>query len=308
MVSSVQTTVTFHIPGNQFRHLGGEVGPRRWWDAFVHKLPDQLDLFHHSESPRLQVVHPSGVGRQTQQHCRQQEPPAGDAGGPPHPLLDPDGGLRGQVLERRRQDTVALGSAQGVDGGVHFDGGVVQAAHDDGGVERLEIIGLAQLFLSARAVIDDFGMADLVGTGLPRPAAITVNLAGNLFELGAVALDKELARLLAAPALVVQAGVDDEHVDAVRDTVVEELGRLARDGVGREEFELSVRAQRRRLVALADSPAGLMGLRLAGLMTGRATDPCRALQELDAVTPEDVAAVAAGCRLDTVYALRGRTP
>ncbi len=127
-------------------------------------------------------------------------------------------------------------------------------------------------------------------------------------EADGMAYGCSASALLDSATLVVQAGVDDEHLDAVRDTVVEELLRLGRDGVDREEFELSVRAQRRRLVALADSPAGLMGLRLAGLMTGRATDPARALAELDAVTPDDVAAVAAGCRLDTVYALRGRTP
>ncbi len=111
--------------------------------------------------------------------------------------------------------------------------------------------------------------------------------------------------VLDSGTLVVQAGVDHENVDRVRELVCEELETLARDGVSEEEFSLSVRAQKRRLRALADSPAATMGFRLTGLMSGRATSAEEALEQLFAVTPEDVAAVAAECVLDSVFVLRG---
>jgi predicted Zn-dependent peptidase len=105
--------------------------------------------------------------------------------------------------------------------------------------------------------------------------------------------------------LVVQAGVDAVSAARTQELVLEELARLARDGVGLEELELSRRAQRRRLRNLKDSPRGLLAFRLSGLMNGRAWSLDRALDELARVTPEEVAAVAAGCELDTVFLLEG---
>lgn len=113
--------------------------------------------------------------------------------------------------------------------------------------------------------------------------------------------------LLDSGTLVVQAGVDDQHLPRVQELVVEELQRLGQQGVDEEEFDLSVRAQRRRIRALPDSPGGMLGFRLAGLMSGRATTPEQALEQLAAVQPADVAAVAAECVLDSTFALRGKT-
>jgi len=105
--------------------------------------------------------------------------------------------------------------------------------------------------------------------------------------------------------LVVQAGVDAVSAARTQELVLEELARLARDGVSLEEVELSRRAQRRRLRNLKDSPRGLLAFRLSGLMNGRAWSLDRALDELQRVTPDEVAAVAAGCELDTVFLLEG---
>ncbi len=105
--------------------------------------------------------------------------------------------------------------------------------------------------------------------------------------------------------LVVQAGVDAISAARTQELVLEELARLARDGVGLEELELSRRAQRRRLRNLRDSSRGLLAFRLSGLMNGRAWSLDGALDELQRVTPDEVAAVAAGCELDTVFVLEG---
>jgi predicted Zn-dependent peptidase len=42
-------------------------------------------------------------------------------------------------------------------------------------------------------------------------------------------------------------------------------------------------------------------------MNGRASTPEQALEQLAAVRPEDVAAVAAGCTLDSTFILRGNS-
>jgi predicted Zn-dependent peptidase len=105
--------------------------------------------------------------------------------------------------------------------------------------------------------------------------------------------------------LVVQAGVDAVAAARTQELVLEELVRLARDGVSAEEVELSRRAQRRRLRNLKDSPRGLLAFRLSGIMNGRAWSLDRALEELARVTPDEVAAVAAGCALDTIFLLEG---
>jgi predicted Zn-dependent peptidase len=112
--------------------------------------------------------------------------------------------------------------------------------------------------------------------------------------------------MLDSGTLIVQAGMDDAHVERVRELVLEELQRLGSEGVEEEEFNLSVRAQRRRLSVLQDSAGGSLGFRLAGLMSGRATTPQQALDQLDAVGPADIAAVAAECTLDSTFVLHGK--
>ncbi|MDG2149061.1 MAG: pitrilysin family protein [Planctomycetota bacterium] len=111
--------------------------------------------------------------------------------------------------------------------------------------------------------------------------------------------------MLDSATLIVQAGMDDAHVERVRELVLEELQRLGTEGVEEEEFDLSVRAQRRRLSVLRDSAGGSLGFRLAGLMSGRATTPEQALDQLEAVKPAEIAAVAAECTLDSTFVLHG---
>lgn len=111
-----------------------------------------------------------------------------------------------------------------------------------------------------------------------------------------------------AGTLVVQAGVEPGDAERARDAVLDELARLARDGLSAEEFELSRRAQLRRLRNLRDSPRDLAGFRLFGLVTGRTFDLDEALGAVQAATPDDVVALAAETRLDTVYRLEGARP
>jgi len=112
--------------------------------------------------------------------------------------------------------------------------------------------------------------------------------------------------LVNSGTLVVQAGVDADAIDRVRDAVAEELQKLADDGIGEAEFELSRRAHLRRLHQLADAPQDLLGFRLHGLSSGRVYELEPAIEATERCTPGDVEAVARAAVLDTVYALEGR--
>lgn len=103
--------------------------------------------------------------------------------------------------------------------------------------------------------------------------------------------------------LLVQAGIPPGSAARVEELVQEELGRLAAERVPEEEFEQARAGLRRRLRASLDRPLARLGFRMRGLLTGRATRIEAALDELERVQPEEVLALAAGCRLDSVFLL-----
>ena len=124
-------------------------------------------------------------------------------------------------------------------------------------------------------------------------------------EAEQLAYDCSSAALVDSGSLVVHAGVDADKAGRARQLVLEELERLAQDGVGDEELELSRRAQRRRLVNLRDDPRAALGFRLNALMLGRPHVLEDALARLDSVTGADVAACAAATSLHSVFLLEG---
>ena len=72
------------------------------------------------------------------------------------------------------------------------------------------------------------------------------------------------------------------------------------------ELELSRRAYQRQLRNLQDHPRAHCAFRLDTLLDGRTPVVREALEQAGRVTPADVAEVAAGCTLDTVFLLEGR--
>jgi predicted Zn-dependent peptidase len=103
--------------------------------------------------------------------------------------------------------------------------------------------------------------------------------------------------------LLVQAGIPPGSAARVEQLVQQELDRMAAEPVGDDEFEQARAGLRRRLRASLDRPMARLGFRLRGLVTGRATRIETALEELQRTTPEDIRALADGCRLDSVFLL-----
>lgn len=112
--------------------------------------------------------------------------------------------------------------------------------------------------------------------------------------------------LIDSGTLVIQAGVDAAAIERVREAVAEELSRFVDDGLDEAEFELTRRAQLRRLRQLADAPRGLLGFRLHGLSSGRTHDLQEALEQTARCQVDEIVAVARAAVLDTVYILEGR--
>src|SRR5436190_2149894 len=115
----------------------------------------------------------------------------------------------------------------------------------------------------------DLAVADLVAAGLTGPGAIAVDLAGHLLGRGAVGFGEPSDRMVAGPALGVEAGVDDEAAGAEGDRleVAEAAERIALIdselvaqllGVERPAFRISVEgeqgADQRQAVAIFALP------------------------------------------------------
>ncbi|HZL99490.1 MAG TPA: insulinase family protein, partial [Planctomycetota bacterium] len=113
---------------------------------------------------------------------------------------------------------------------------------------------------------------------------------------------------LSNATLVVQAGIDADQAGRVEELVLDELERLARGELSESELELSRRAFQRQLRNLEDHPRAHSAFRLDALLDGRTPVVSEALEQAAAVRPADVAEVARGCRLDTVFLLEGRSP
>jgi len=96
-----------------------------------------------------------------------------------------------------------------------------------------------------------------------------------------------------AGSLYSQAGVDINRIDEAIETIVGELRRIADEAVPQQELDKARNVAKGRFVLQVESPHGLImfGLRRA-VLENEAPEPEEILEELDAVTAEDVQRVA----------------
>ena len=96
-----------------------------------------------------------------------------------------------------------------------------------------------------------------------------------------------------AGSLYAQAGVDINRIDEAVETIVAELTRIAEEPVPPDELAKARNSAKGRFVLQLESPHGLLmfGLRRE-VLEGRAVEPSEVLEQLDAVTAEDVQRVA----------------
>jgi predicted Zn-dependent peptidase len=96
-----------------------------------------------------------------------------------------------------------------------------------------------------------------------------------------------------AGSLYAQAGVDINRIDDAVETIVRELRQIAEEPVPAEELEKARNSAKGRFVLQLESPHGLLmfGLRRE-VLEGQAVEPSEVLEQLDAVTADDVQRVA----------------
>jgi predicted Zn-dependent peptidase len=96
-----------------------------------------------------------------------------------------------------------------------------------------------------------------------------------------------------AGSLYSQAGVDINRIDDAVTTIANELRRIADEPVGPDELEKARGLAKGRFVLQTESPQGLImfGLRRE-VLEGEAVEPTEVLEQLDAVTAEDIQRVA----------------
>jgi predicted Zn-dependent peptidase len=96
-----------------------------------------------------------------------------------------------------------------------------------------------------------------------------------------------------AGSLYSQAGVDINRIDDAVTTIANELRRIADEPVGPDELEKARGLAKGRFVLQTESPQGLImfGLRRE-VLEGEAVEPTEVLEQLDAVTADDIQRVA----------------
>jgi predicted Zn-dependent peptidase len=105
--------------------------------------------------------------------------------------------------------------------------------------------------------------------------------------------------------VLVAAGIDVARFGDALAIIEAQVADLAAGRITADEFAATQSGLRNRLRSAQDAPGSLIELGLEEAMTGTPRSLAERLDELAAVTPDDVAAVAGQVRLDTVYFLTG---
>ncbi len=100
-------------------------------------------------------------------------------------------------------------------------------------------------------------------------------------------------------------GVDFENYEAALAEILRQLELCAEGEITEEELEAGKRAVITALRAVSDSARELEGYYLSQVMRGMLCSPEELAELVSRVSAEEVAKIAAGVRLDTVYFLRG---
>lgn len=106
--------------------------------------------------------------------------------------------------------------------------------------------------------------------------------------------------------LTVYAGIAPENRDVAVKAALEQMDQIRRGNVTADELENARGALIHALRGLQDNPAALADWYLPRLLAGQESTPDEIIEELTALTAEDVIKVSERLTLDTVYTLTGK--
>jgi predicted Zn-dependent peptidase len=202
----------------------------------------------------------------------------------------------------------------------------IAAAFDVGGRGELPTVSLGQAPPAVRRVTETqpvdqgklcLGYRTPVRLGDPRHAAVAMysgilggfphsKLFRNVREKASLAYYATSRYESLKGIVVISSGIEPRRFpDALR-IIEEQVADMAAGRITRDEFTATVRGLRNRLRSAEDSPAAMIELAAEEAMVGAPRTLEERLAAIDAVTPDQVAAVAQDMRLDTVYFLTSR--
>ena len=106
--------------------------------------------------------------------------------------------------------------------------------------------------------------------------------------------------------MMVAAGIESGDYEKARGIIEEQVADLAAGKISETEMENTRRGLINQLRIQDDNPYRMIAFHLDGAIGGRAYTVDELIRGIEAVSPEEVKAVAGKVRLDTVYLLRGR--
>ena len=106
--------------------------------------------------------------------------------------------------------------------------------------------------------------------------------------------------------MAIAAGIDSADYEKARGIIEEQVDAMAAGRISELELENTRRGLVNHLQAVEDSPYQMINFHLDGAIGGKNYTVAELIEEIKAVTPEDIKAAAVKIRPDTVYLLRGR--
>ncbi|MDW7649777.1 MAG: pitrilysin family protein [Bacillota bacterium] len=103
--------------------------------------------------------------------------------------------------------------------------------------------------------------------------------------------------------MLISSGIEVKHYEQALEIIRKQTGDMVKGDFSEEDFTNTKNGLRNQFLVEEDNPGLIINRALDGMLAGRKEDTATLLERLDAVTHEDVARVAAGIQLDTVYFL-----
>ncbi|MBQ9742863.1 MAG: insulinase family protein [Ruminococcus sp.] len=106
--------------------------------------------------------------------------------------------------------------------------------------------------------------------------------------------------------MTVESGVEFENIEKTKNACIAELEAIRRGDITDDEINFAKLSIANNFVSICDTVSGIQEWYISQLCDGRMLTPSQASEEFNAVTKEQIVAVANKLSLDTVYMLRGK--
>ncbi len=106
--------------------------------------------------------------------------------------------------------------------------------------------------------------------------------------------------------MTVESGVEFENIEKTKNACIAELEAIRRGDITDDEIKFAKLSIANNFVSICDTVSGIQEWYISQLCDGRMLTPSQASDEFNAVTREQIIAVANKLSLDTVYVLRGK--